>query len=140
MLGESSYTAALMERLTAERMSAERLSAERHQMERMAMQDPMIRLQMSGFSGPSAAAAAAAAAAHAHTHTHAHSHTHLHLHQPDMPPPPLIGLHGLPPTSSALQHHPHLPPHLLQSLPPGKNGVSSFSLTFMTLSFRYASV
>lgn len=116
MFGESSYTAALMERLSAERMSAERLSAERLQAERLAMQDPMIRLQMSGLSGASAAAAAAAAQ-HAHTHTHAHSHTHLHLHQPDVLPPP-IGLHGIP-TSSAMPH-PLLPPHLLSSLPPGK--------------------
>lgn len=114
MLGDSSYTAALMERLSAaERMSA----AERLQAERMALQDPMIRLQMSGIPGASAAAAAAAAAQHAHTHTHAHSHTHLHLHQPDVIPPP-VGLHGIP-TSSAIPH-PLLPPHLLSSLPPGK--------------------
>jgi hypothetical protein len=117
MLGESSYTAAIMERLAAERMSAERLSAERLQAERLAMHDPMIRLQMSGISGASAAAAAAAAAAqHAHTHTHAHSHTHLHLHQPDGLNPP--GPPGIP-TSSPL-HHPLLQPHLLHPLHPGK--------------------
>jgi len=125
LLGDSAAYMAMMERLSAERMSAERMSAERLQVEqRMAMQDPMIRLQMSGMAGSAAAAAAAAAAAqqHAHTHTHAHSHTHLHLHQPDMPgmpggppPPP-----GLPPTSSGIPHH-FLPPHLLHSLPGGKH-------------------
>ncbi|XP_045161386.2 arginine-glutamic acid dipeptide repeats protein-like isoform X2 [Mercenaria mercenaria] len=121
MLGESSYTAAMLERLAAERMSAERLSAERLQAERLAMHDPMIRLQMSGVGSASAAAAAAAAAAHAHTHTHAHSHTHLHLHQPDGLPPH-GGQPGIP--SSSPLHHPLLQPHLLHPLGPGADPMS----------------
>ena len=109
LMGDS-YTAAIMERLSAERMSAERMTAERLQAERMAFtHDPMVRLQMTGLPGAAAAAAAAAASSQqAHTHTHAHSHTHLHLHQPDgVPPGP-----GPPPPL-----HPLLPPHLL---PPGE--------------------